>query len=163
MTVENGPRGHSKAKVGSTPTHEVIRDPGPSVTGRPRANPKAPQPAPIVVDLKTPAPPKPPAAKGHSISGQASWYCRAGVSVCHYQYPDTAGFDAYAAAGPALRRAIGPGWRGNVVTVQANGRSVRLRLIDWCGCPNGRVVDLYYDVARALGISGVGRVTIRWN
>lgn len=94
----------------------------------------------------------------HRLSGQASWYCRAGRSICHYRYPDTPGFDAYAAAGPALRRAIGPGWRGSVVTV--NG--IRVRLVDWCQCYRGlrheKAIDLYYDVFARTGSS----VVIRW-
>ena len=83
------------------------------------------------------------------------------MSICHYQYPDTARFDAYAAAGPALRAAIGD-WRGRIVSV--NG--IRVKLVDWCSCAKGRpsekIIDLYWDVAHALGISGVGPVTIRW-
>jgi hypothetical protein len=94
---------------------------------------------------------------GSAIRGLASWYCRAGVSICHYQYPDTRGFDAYAAAGPRLREAIG-NWRGRIVSV--NG--VRVKLVDWCQCYKGerheKVIDLYYDVFRRVG----GTVTIRW-
>jgi len=104
---------------------------------------------------------RPEASIGRSISGQASWYCRAGVSACRYAYPDGPGFDAYAAAGPKLRAALGD-WRGRVVTV--NG--IRVKLIDWCQCSKGKpgekIIDLYFDVARALGITGVGPVTIRW-
>jgi hypothetical protein len=93
-----------------------------------------------------------------SLRGLASWYCRAGSSPCHYQYPDTGGFDAYAAAGPRLRAAIGGNWRGRIVSV--NG--IRVKLVDWCQCYKGqrheKVIDLYYDVFRRAG----GTVTIRW-
>ena len=100
---------------------------------------------------------------GRSLSGLASWYCnrdgsRGPISSCHYQYPDTGGFDAYAAAGPALREAIGPGWRGRVVSVDG----IAVKLVDWCQCYQGqrqeKLIDLYYDVFRRVG----GNVTIRW-
>lgn len=93
-----------------------------------------------------------------SISGYASYYCRAGVSPCTYTHPDTSGFDAYAAAGPRLREAIGAGWRGTVVTVDG----IRVKLIDWCQCykgePHEKLLDLYYDVFRRTG----SPVTVRW-
>jgi hypothetical protein len=91
------------------------------------------------------------------LRGLASWYCRAGSSPCHYQYPDTGGFDAYAAAGPRLRAAIG-NWRGRIVSVDG----IRVKLVDWCQCYKGqaneKLIDLYYDVYRRAG----GTVTIRW-
>lgn len=84
--------------------------------------------------------------------GVASWYC------C------TRGFDAgdlVAAAGPALR--VGH-WRGRVVTVSANGRSIRVRLVDWCGCPGRRVIDLQPAAfARLAPLSrGLVDVVVRW-
>jgi hypothetical protein len=92
-----------------------------------------------------------------SLRGAASWYCRSGVSVCHNQYPDTNGFDAYAAAGPRLRDALG-NWRGKVVSVDG----IRVKLVDWCQCYKGqsneKLIDLYYDVYKRVG----GSVTIRW-
>jgi hypothetical protein len=92
-----------------------------------------------------------------SLRGGASWYCRSGVSVCHNQYPDTNGFDAYAAAGPRLRDALG-NWRGKVVSVDG----IRVKLVDWCQCYKGqsneKLIDLYYDVYKRVG----GSVTIRW-
>lgn len=51
-----------------------------------------------------------------------------------------------AAAGPALRRALGPNWRGQRVRVCAGGRCVTVTLNDWCACGDrgGRptVIDL---------------------
>jgi hypothetical protein len=123
-----------------------------------------PVPKPIT---KTVAP-KPVAPKtSHSIAGRASWYCNyddpsVPHSICHYAYPDGPGFDAYAAAGPGLRAALGSGWRNTVVTVC--GRTcVRVRLVDWCKCTGGSVgvvklIDLYEDVYARTG----SRVTIRW-
>jgi hypothetical protein len=94
----------------------------------------------------------------HAISGAASWYCRAGVSPCMAGYPDGGGFNAYAAAGPRLRAALGPDWRGTIVYVDG----VRVQLIDWCQCYEGqsneKLLDLYYDVFARTG----SPVTVRW-
>ncbi len=94
---------------------------------------------------------------GTSRSGQASWYCKAGVSACHYQYSG----GMYAAAGPALR--VGD-WRGRSVRVCASSGCVQVRLIDWCACPGSRVIDLYSDAFRQLAplSSGTVRVTVSW-
>lgn len=109
------------------------------------------------------APPKP----AHSISGLASWYCNSDdpsgpLSICHYRYPDGPGFDAYGAAGPGLRAAIGPGWRGTVVQICGH-RCVNVKLVDWCKCTGGSVgveklIDLYYDVYVLTG----SKITISW-
>lgn len=84
------------------------------------------------------------------LSGQATWYrWRPGE----------------AAAGPALRAALGPNWRGTEVTVTANGSSVRVRLTDWCAChPTSRLLDLDARAFSALGplSRGVLRVTVGW-
>lgn len=143
------------------------RDASPPVPDvRPRVKQQEPQKR---VELK--ATPKPKGggshdgftATGRSISGAASWYCRAGVSVCHYAYPDTRGFNAYAAAGPSLRKAICGSttsncWRGKVVSVDG----INVKLVDWCQCYKGqaheKVLDLYYDVFKRVG----GSVTVRW-
>lgn len=95
---------------------------------------------------------------GVALSGAASWYCKAGRSVCHHAYPDTAGTDLYAAACGRLRGEF-TDWRGRTVTVGYRGREVKVVLIDWCGHPD-RMLDLYWDAANALGITGVGRVDI---
>jgi hypothetical protein len=127
-----------------------------------RPQPALPAPTPIVKDVAPPA-----SRTGHSISGRASWYCNSDdpslpYSICHNAYPDGPGFDAYAAAGPALRAAIGSGWRGTVVTV-CGRRCVAVKLVDWCKCTGGSVgveklVDLYEDVYERTG----GNVTVRW-
>ncbi|MFZ0324604.1 MAG: RlpA-like double-psi beta-barrel domain-containing protein [Actinomycetes bacterium] len=85
-----------------------------------------------------------------AIRGQATWY------------RDTPG---HAAAGPALRDALGPDWRGQVVTVSANGRSVVVTLTDWCACNRTqRVIDLdIHDFGRLARPSvGVLPVTVTW-
>jgi hypothetical protein len=115
-----------------------------------RPQPNVREPSRIVVDLKP--------VTTHVIRGPASWYCRAGVSPCTYTNPDVGGFDAYAAAGPQLRAAIGPSWRGSIIWVDG----IRVRLIDWCQCykgePHEKLLDLYYDVYARTGRA----VTIRW-
>ncbi len=99
---------------------------------------------------------------GHVLRGAASWYCnsdrsRGPISACHYAYPDTGAFNAYAAAGPRLRAAMGS-WRGRIVSVDG----LRVKLVDWCQCYKGqsneKLIDLYRDVYGVVG----GSVTIRW-
>lgn len=86
-----------------------------------------------------------------AIRGRASWYSARG---------------SVAAAGPALRKALGPGWRGTWVRVSAGSRSVLVRLDDWCQCYTGtrgeRLVDLSDDDFAVLAplASGVMRVRI---
>ena len=89
--------------------------------------------------------------------GDATWYCLAGRSSCHYARSG----GMYAAAGPALR--VGD-WRGRKVTVCAGSDCVRVTLIDWCACGDGRVIDLYSDAFRRLASLGTGeiRVAVRW-
>ena len=53
-----------------------------------------------------------------AIGGNATWY----------KY-----HEGQAAAGPALRDALGPDWRGQTVTVCAD-RCIAVRLSDWCAC-----------------------------
>lgn len=93
---------------------------------------------------------------GSSVRGQASWYCSSS-SACTHGYPG----GLYAAAGPALR--IGD-WRGRHVTISTGGKSVQVTLIDWCGCPSGRVIDLYSDAFSRLAPTSQGtlRVTVSW-
>lgn len=101
------------------------------------------------------------------LKGKASWYCNSDdsshpYSVCHYRYPDKAGPDLYAAACQPLRLAMGEMmWRGRSVIVSGNGRSVVVKLIDYCAS-RGKTIDLYRDSADALGFDGVLDVTVRW-
>lgn len=100
-----------------------------------------------------------PDAVGRTLSAPASWYCGNG-SACTVGYPASC---LCAAAGPALR--VG-NWRGRWVTVTTSRASVRLRLIDTCGCPGGRALDLYGQVFAQLaphGLSdGIVSVRISW-
>lgn len=139
-----------------TPDLRPLNDPAPATELAARPQPSLPVAKPIV----KPVMPK----TTHAISGRASWYCNADnpgdpYSICHNAYPDGPGFDAYAAAGPGLRAAIGADWRGTIVYV--NG--IRVKLIDWCKCTGGSVgvvklIDLYNDVFVLTG----SHVTIRW-
>ena len=87
-------------------------------------------------------------ARGHRIvvSGAATWF---------------AAPHGTAAAGPALRRALGRNWRGTVVAVTANGHTVRVRLTDWMRAD--RLIDLnptsFVAVCGPLS-RGVCRVTV---
>jgi hypothetical protein len=145
----------------------TLADPGsaPTATRGPRTQPAV---TAGVFVKPTPKPKQPAvysgAGTGHVLKGRASWYCnnngsRAQISSCHFQYPDTGAYNAYAAAGPKLRAAIGPKWRGKVVLVDG----LRVKLVDWCQCYGGqsgveKIIDLYYDVYLRAG----GNVTIRW-
>lgn len=98
---------------------------------------------------------------GNSIQGRASWYCRAGVSICHYKYgPGTMS----AAAGPRLRSAIGKNWRGTVVSVTSGSVTVNVKLVDWCQCYKGqsheKIIDLYWIAFKQLPNN---KVTVSWS
>jgi hypothetical protein len=71
-----------------------------------------------------------------------------------------------AAAGPALRRALGSHWRGQRVRVCGISTCIVVRLTDWCLCSRGnRVIDLSASsFARLAPLSrGVIAVTVGWN
>jgi len=138
----------------------VLRDPG--VPDLPTLARRGQPAAPVGVVVKRTAPPRFAARTSHVLRGAASWYCnndasRGPISSCHYAYPDTGAFNAYAAAGPKLRAALGD-WRGRIVSVDG----IRVKLVDWCQCYKGqsneKLLDLYLDVYRVVG----GSVTIRW-
>ena len=131
---------------GATVDIPALADPLAPAAPPERAQPRLPVSKPIVQLRLT-----------HAISGAASWYCRAGVSPCTNGYSDRGGVQAYAAAGPRLRRALGD-WRGQIVYVDG----IRVQLVDWCQCYEGqsneKLLDLYYDVFARTG----SPVTIRW-
>ena len=133
---------------------------------RPVVEPRGDTNQPVQPDslLKPTPKPKPVAARSggrggggggsHSVRGIASWYCKPGVSACHYQYSG----GMYAAAGPALR--VG-NWRGRTVTVCGSGSCVNVKLIDWCACGSGRVIDLYSDAFSRLAPLSSGTLSVR--
>lgn len=125
------------------------------------------QPKPVVVTV-TPKPSTPKIRNaGSGIRGTATWYCKAGRSICMAKHPDRPGvLDMYAAAGPALR--VGK-WRNRLVTVCKTGTNacVQVILADWCACMGGRtgrVIDLYWDAFHALDPRATGgiKVTVHW-
>lgn len=119
---------------------------------------------PKVELVPTDPPPKPTKATGRSVSGKASWYCKAGVSSCHYRYLDGPGRDLYAAACGKLRRAIGRTWRNDVVRVTSDWGSVRVKLVDYCASED-KTIDLYWDafrIVRSPDNDGVVRVKVGW-
>lgn len=125
---------------------------------RPTARPVVAVPEPRVrAERRDPAPAVGgQAGSRRSTRGVASWYCGHG-SACTRGYPG----GLYAAAGPALR--VGT-WRGRAVQVEAGGRRVLVRLVDWCACPNGRLLDLYSDAfSRLAPLSrGLVKVSVSW-
>ena len=162
--VRQSPAPTTEAAVDEDTT---LADPGaaPTATRTPRNQP-AVKAGVFVKPTPKPKQPSVYSAGGtsHVLKGRASWYCnkdasRAQISACHYQYPDTGAYNAYAAAGPKLRAALGSNWRGKVVLVDG----LRVKLVDWCECHGGesgveKLIDLYYDVYLRAGSS----VTIRW-
>lgn len=87
------------------------------------------------------------------VRGYATWYA-------------TGPSGLFAAAGPTLRRALGPGWRGSRVLVCRVRRCVEVKLVDWCACGkrNGipTVLDLSDEAFAAIARLGAGvvRVTV---
>jgi hypothetical protein len=93
----------------------------------------------------------------HRVRGQATWYCKSGVSSCHYAHSG----GMYAAAGAEIRKGD---WRGRQVQVCQGGRCIWVTLIDWCACAGSRIIDLYSDAYRKLDplSGGVITVTVGW-
>ena len=142
------------------PVHSYVAD-HPDMT--PRRADMTPQPSdtPKSVSSMKPRPVVKVVARpsiSHYLAGKASWYCKAGVSVCHHAYRPGS---MVAAACGKLRRAMGPRWRGRYVTVTSGGRQVTVRLVDWCGSED-KTIDLYWEPMRRLGGTGVLRVRVGW-
>jgi len=88
---------------------------------------------------------------GPSLRGRASWHA-------------TGRDGLYAAAGPALRRWLGPGWRGSlVVVVRGDGRRVTVRLNDYCPCTHRpiKAIDLSDEAMARLGGLSAGVLRVR--
>ena len=109
--------------------------------------------APAATPVRIPAPTERAASRAGSIRGVGTWY----------RY-----VPGGAAAGPALRAALGPGWRGMTVAVCVTDGGamacVRVRLTDWCACrdrPGGpTLVDLDAGAFAALMPLSRGIVTV---
>lgn len=151
------------APVVPTARPEVIWDIPIGVSPRSISRAKVEQPDPIA-HVVAKATPKPKARSvkrtsfAHSAVGVPTYYCWAGHSRCTSGYPDVAGKQMYAAAGPSLR--VG-NWRGRVVAVTgSNGVTIRVKLIDFCACGGDHFIDLYHDAFVALGAPR--RATVSW-
>ena len=109
----------------------------------------APTPAPVVVARPAPAAPR------VVQTGAASWYGQA-----HHGKKTTSGeaFDMYALT--AAHRSLPLGTRIRVTNV-ANGRAVDVRINDRGPVIPGRIIDLSYGAARALGAVGDGVFRVR--
>lgn len=109
----------------------------------------APTPAPVVVARPAPAAPRVVQA------GAASWYGQA-----HHGKKTASGeaFDMYALT--AAHRSLPLGTRIRVTNV-ANGRAVDVRINDRGPAIPGRIIDLSYGAARALGAVGDGVFRVR--
>lgn len=129
--------------AGNTPHRLSRRPPGPLV--RPKTEPIVP----TTIQM---------ALTGSSITGKASWYCKAGVSICHHSYPPGS---MVAAACGKLRSAMGTHWRGRIVTVTSGNRSVIVKLVDFCASRD-KLIDLYFEPMRRLGGTGVLNVRVSW-
>lgn len=120
----------------------------------PTLTPATPDPTKRATPQPTRKPLPPPAPKLRKIAGVATWY------------DDGPGL--YAAAGPALRRAIGPKWRGTIVTVCSAICVDGVILSDWCACGPRRgrptVLDLSLFTFARIGqpAAGVIDVVVKW-
>jgi hypothetical protein len=89
--------------------------------------------------------------KAHGITGTAT----------HYAY-----HEGQAAAGPALRKALGKGWRGTKVAVCLKAHCEEVVLTDSCWCPKGnRIIDLdKRDFAKyaPLGQGVIKGIRVTW-
>ncbi len=118
----------------------------------PSERPESSTPTPTVEPSATPKVVKKravvPASARFSVSGTATWW-------------DTFGSGSYAAAGPALIRAMGPGYLGRWVTVCSGGSCVRAHLTTSCKCPGGRVIDLAKSLFAQLADPGLGVIPVK--
>lgn len=143
-----------------TPTVELWADESMEARPAPVAMP-SPQRAPTKPRIAAiPHPPTPTFSSRSSVSGKASWYCKAGVSACHRSYPPGS---MVAAACAPLRKAMGTNWRGRRVVVASAGRSVVVVLVDYCASTD-KTIDLYAAPFSVLGAlsRGVLPVSVGW-
>lgn len=89
---------------------------------------------------------EPSLVESPSVSGTASWY--------RWRPSE-------AAAGPALRDALGPDWRGSSVRACTSSACVLVSLTDWCQCYGSRVIDLDLASFAALASPSRGLVDVQ--
>ena len=86
------------------------------------------------------------------ISGKATWYCLSGRSVCTRGYSDS---DMVAAIDTSL------GFdKGDRVLVTHRGRSIEVTIVDVCGCPGDRLIDLTHGAFRRLANPDLGWIPV---
>lgn len=139
VRVYEAQRGPFTSFMVSTPAPSPFVTPDALETLTPRPTPRP-----------TPKPTTRPVIRfaGTGLSGQATWYSYV---------------VGQAAAGPRLRAALGPGWRGRVVTVCATGtrRCITVTLSDWCACqPPTRLIDLDVRSFAALADPSRGVISV---
>jgi hypothetical protein len=89
------------------------------------------------------------ATQSGAVSGAATWY---------RWHPGEA------AAGPALRQALGKGWRGESVRVCHASKCIVVTLTDWCLCSKGnRVIDLDVRAFASLAPTSRGVIPVSVN
>lgn len=155
--------------VSSSPDIAIIPDfPAPSASAKPtpKVVKNVAKVEPKVVKEPKPKGPRPVTFDGGIIKGRATYMCNGnGNNNCHYKYPDTPDADFYAAAGPAIRKMLGPGWRNEYIKVMKGNHSVTIKLVDWCECHKGtadeRILDLYADAFEELAPLWKGKIWVR--
>ena len=158
---------HRAGLAAPTPVPSVRMEPDHQAPHVPRRTetvvlvPASPSPT-HVPKVRAPAAPRPPSRGRHRVSGTPTYYCNQRDSDyvrsrCTRGFPDVAGGQFYAAAGPYLR--VGS-WRGRVVSVSANGKTIKVKLVDFCACKAPHFIDLYLDAFKALG--NPRRATVTW-
>jgi len=123
----------------------------PTISAPDSSSPDVTQPADKGIPVPSPAVVR--AAGAFQVRGYATWHA-------------TGRNGLYAAAGPALRRMLGPGWRNELVLVVKGRKAVQVRLSDWCACGRRHgeptLLDLSDEVYDYLGrlSSGIMHVTV---
>lgn len=148
--VADDPPARTGAPLGTHPVRDVA-----TPTAADSGDGSRPSAAPHLIPplcsgpCPTAIPPPVRSRLAHVVKGNATWY-RWHVGE--------------AAAGPALRAALGSHWRGSRVRVCAGIRCVSVVLSDFCACNDHRVVDLdVRSFARLADPSrGVLAVVVAW-
>lgn len=133
------------------------------------AAPRPPLEAPVPSQGGTGAPPSSSKPKPTEVSGGAPAASPTGevgtalIGGWATWYDVGPGF--YAAAGPELRAALGPSWRGQLVEVEGPGRlSVVVEIVDFCACGDRHgqptLLDLSIDAFEQLAPLEAGIVSV---
>lgn len=93
-----------------------------------------------------------PAGAPRRVSGTATWYCLSGSSACTRGYGQS---DLVGAIDSDL------GFRkGDRVVVRYGARSVTVEIVDVCGCPGERLIDLTSGAFARLADLGLGVIPV---